>query len=173
MSFFIFVNKNKKGFTLIELLVVVAIISLLSSIVYASLNSARMKGRDARRMEDLHQIQLALALYYSDNGRYPAGGWLYSCDGSWGTFQTFMTPYIKTLPIDPINTSCAGPWNVGYYTYVYGSSGGDKYDLVAAMEESSSKYRCGIQKYKYHDWGGEGVWCTGGYGYWDQLYADH
>lgn len=37
----------KKGFTLIELLVVISIISLLSSIVLASLNSAREKGRIA------------------------------------------------------------------------------------------------------------------------------
>jgi len=35
---------KKKGFTLIELLVVVAIISLLSSVVLASLSSARAKG---------------------------------------------------------------------------------------------------------------------------------
>ena len=34
-----------KGFTLIELLVVVAIISLLSSVVMASINSAKAKGR--------------------------------------------------------------------------------------------------------------------------------
>ncbi|MCX6752614.1 MAG: type II secretion system protein [Candidatus Nomurabacteria bacterium] len=65
-------NKNNKGFTLIELLVVVAIISLLSSIVFASLNNARGKGRDARRIQDLLQIRNALALYAADhNGAYP------------------------------------------------------------------------------------------------------
>ena len=36
-----------KGFTLIELLVVISIISLMSSVVIASLNSARDKGRIA------------------------------------------------------------------------------------------------------------------------------
>ena len=61
----------KKGFTLIELLVVIAIIGILSSIVLASLNSARKKGRDARRVADIKQIQLALELYYDANSNYP------------------------------------------------------------------------------------------------------
>ncbi|HEV8601645.1 MAG TPA: type II secretion system protein [Patescibacteria group bacterium] len=64
-------TKNQKGFTLIELLVVVSVIGLLASVVLVSLNSARAKGRDARRLADLHQIDNALANYYSDNGNYP------------------------------------------------------------------------------------------------------
>ena len=59
---------TKKGFTLIELLVVVAIIGILSSVVLASLNTARMKSRDARRKSDLHQIFLAISQYVIDNG---------------------------------------------------------------------------------------------------------
>ena len=64
--------KASKAFTLIELLVVISIISLLSSIVLASLSEARMKARDARRMSTLDQIQIALELYASENGgNYP------------------------------------------------------------------------------------------------------
>ena len=64
--------KSQRGFTLIELLVVIAIIGLLSSVVFASLNSARTKSRDARRAADIRQIATALALYYGDNSNtYP------------------------------------------------------------------------------------------------------
>ena len=67
-------NKNKltkKGFTLIELLVVIAIIGVLASVVLASLNTARRKSRDAKRIADIKQIQLALEMMFDDNGEYP------------------------------------------------------------------------------------------------------
>ncbi len=51
---------HKRGFTLIELLVVIAIIGLLASVVLASLNTARQKGRDARRLSDLKEIANAV-----------------------------------------------------------------------------------------------------------------
>ncbi len=65
-------SKSSRGFTLIELLVVIAIIGILSSVVLASLNGARKKGRDARRISDIKQLQTALELYYDDNkNSYP------------------------------------------------------------------------------------------------------
>jgi type II secretion system protein G len=62
---------NKKGFTLIELLVVIAIIGLLSTLAVVSLNNARAKSRDAKRVADIKQVQTALELYYTENSNYP------------------------------------------------------------------------------------------------------
>ena len=63
-------NNFKKGFTLIELLVVIAIIGILSSIVLASLSSARTKGEDAAIQADLANMRAQAELYYSTYGNY-------------------------------------------------------------------------------------------------------
>ena len=82
-------SKFKKGFTLIELLVVISIIGLLSSVVLASLNTAREKARDARRKSDLNQIRTALLLYFDkyDNWIQTGSGAGYNGDGGgWFNF---------------------------------------------------------------------------------------
>lgn len=91
--------KKNKGFTLIELLVVIAIIGILSSVVLASLNSAREKSRDAKRVSDIKQLQLALELYFDSNGEYPAA-------------LTDLSPtFIPSDPLDPLDDTA----------YVYGA----------------------------------------------------
>lgn len=74
-------RKNKIGFTLIELLVVIAIIGLLASVIFVSLNSARARARDARRIQDFEQFKLGLEMFYNQYGKYP-------CGDSWSTSVT-------------------------------------------------------------------------------------
>lgn len=62
--------KREKGFTLIELLVVIAIIGILSSVVLASLNTARGKGNDAKVKANLSGLRTAAEIYYDTNGSY-------------------------------------------------------------------------------------------------------
>lgn len=114
---------RQAGFTLIELLVVIAIIGILSSIVLASLNSARQKGRDAKRISDIKQLQLALELSYDTNGAYPIAI----------TTATLVTPgYIATIPTDP-STAAA-------YSYAALGSGAtcSSYHLGATLEDSNN-----------------------------------
>ncbi len=117
---------GQRGFTLIELLVVVAIIGMLSSVVLASLNSARTNARDARRMQDLTSLTRALELYATDNvGTYPAHS-----DGTVsGDLSTLVSNnYIPALPADPRYSGGAND-----YKYCRGSNSGT-YDLAAYIE---------------------------------------
>lgn len=107
---------KRRGFTLIELLVVISIIGLLSTIILASVVQARARARDAKRIQDLQQLQKALELYYAGSqGKYPAlvgqqGGTRISCWDSRQrtTCQNFdtnrlpaLTPLLNPRPKDP------------------------------------------------------------------------
>jgi general secretion pathway protein G len=130
-------NARARGFTLIELLVVIAIIGILSSVVLASMNNARKKGRDARRRQDLKAIQTALELYYDTNGQYPttSSGWWGNCSsygshgttGSTGWVPNLAPTYMSILPLDP--RSADGNVNS---CYLYRSDGAD-YKLLAHL----------------------------------------
>jgi len=122
-------TKKQKGFTLIELLVVVAIIGLLASIVLASLTTARQKGRDARRLADLKEIQSALELYYSDHNVYPTSA-------SQATAATALSAlvsggYMSVVADDPLG---------GSYHYVYiapAATVTSKYCLGSILESTA------------------------------------
>lgn len=178
----------QQGFTLIELLVVIAIISLISSIVLASLNSAKMKARDARRIQDLSQIRTALELYYNENGYYPKiSRWAtseptsYDSGTGWTSLQNALSEFMSKLPGDPKPTGSSGPWSNGNYHYAYGaSSNGQIYDLVAQLENQSNENTCRYKCWRYHN--GEGSyppgtpWCSvcpSGANWSLYMYADH
>ncbi|MES2622920.1 MAG: type II secretion system protein [Patescibacteria group bacterium] len=97
-----FNSSHNKGFTLIELLVVVAIISLLSSIVLASLKSAKDRADVAKIVTEARQFKQAMETYRANNNSYPpitsSATYLYDLnDASYpgGTvFRNALLPYI-------------------------------------------------------------------------------
>ena len=133
--------KNKAGFTLIELLVVIAIISLLSSVVMSSLNSARSKARDARRISDVKQFQLALNLYYDKYGRYidtmAAGPIGVPTDASIALAPLVAEGFIPSISTNPNPLSCG--WT-GNTIYVYGSSVWSTPGVVCPITTNNNSY---------------------------------
>ena len=103
------VKRGKNGFTLIELLVVIAIIGILATIVLVSLNSARQKARDTRRIGDLRQVALALEMYYDDNSTYPSSGGVCT-NATWDTMATAIEggDYMTVVPDDPVLPGSSG-----------------------------------------------------------------
>lgn len=123
-------TKNQKGFTLIELLVVIAIIGLLASVVLLSLNSARARSRDARRVADIAQMRSALELYLNDNGTYAS------------TLNALSPSYINPIPTapNPADGTCSAAQNT--YTYTPVSTG---YTLTFCLGSTAGQYGTGAR----------------------------
>ncbi len=139
---------NKKGFTLIELLVVIAIIGLLSTLAVVSLNNARAKSRDAKRVSDIKQVQTALELFYNDNNGYPTN--TVTTNGNvmpdpttgspaWSTYMG-VNPQAPT----PADGSCTGGVT-GTNRYVYTASTSATYTITFCLGGATGQLSAGIR----------------------------
>lgn len=141
-------RQANKGFTLIELLVVVAIIGLLSSVVMASLNSARAKAKDAAVRMGVRELAKLFELEYNDTGSY-LGLNTNSC--SWVTISSsncnsFFTGTYATQARNICNNILANAntnlWATPGYGLLIcnGIDGSKKYSIMAALNANSSSY---------------------------------
>lgn len=120
---------KQKGFTLIELLVVIAIIGLLSTLAVVSLNNARQKSRDAKRVSDIKQIQTALELYYNDHNGYPAA----LSTTIVGATSAGTVTYMASVPTNPTPGGAA---------YGYTLNNPATYSLTYTLEGATGGITC-------------------------------
>lgn len=126
----------RRGFTLIELLVVIAIIGILSSVVLASLNTARDKGIDAKIQSEIRSVQVNAEIYYDNNGNSynTTGAAVSSCTA--GMFNNASNPNIRQIITD-LNAAhsgddarCASP------------NGGASYAIQHQLKSTAGVYFC-------------------------------
>lgn len=127
-----------KGFTLVELLVAVAIISILTAIVTANFSTARARARDAKRISDVAQIQLALAYFFDRCNQYPKiiTDLDYECPvNSDVTLGQFLSKIPSTVTIPNSNPSS----NADNFKYLVNDTRVPlSYNIVVSLETNGS-----------------------------------
>ena len=63
--------RRRTGFTLIELLIVIAIIAVLAALLLAAISHARWRGYDAKEINDIQQLDIALNNFKAKYNCYP------------------------------------------------------------------------------------------------------
>src|SRR3954471_6506315 len=87
--------RDRRAFTLIELLVVIAIIAVLIALLLPAVQAAREAARRAQCVNNLKQVALAMHNYHDSNNSLPPG----HRTAVFGTFQTFILPYLEQNPL--------------------------------------------------------------------------
>lgn len=107
------------------------IVGLLASMVLLSLNSARAKARDAKRLADIRQLSAALELYKNDKNRYP------------DSLSALSPVYIGIVPTAPLpaDGACTPEQNA----YNYHKTNHTAYQLTFCLGGDTGGLRAGAR----------------------------
>jgi prepilin-type N-terminal cleavage/methylation domain-containing protein len=142
-------NLYKKGFTLIELLVVIAIIGILSSVVLASLNTARAKARDATRLSDMREIVKLISI---EAGGEPVaitctngtGGAAWTCTGTFAGIANFTDPNAQTVTCSPTSGASACQYAIYEESGAGTSPDTENYKVCFFLENAAGDLSAGL-----------------------------
>ena len=109
-----FKNTPRSAFTLLEILVVVAIIALLSAILFPAFARARQKARDTNCLSNMKQIGLGVLQYVQDYDETWPIFYAYNSSPASGNpghkgIELELQPYTKSLQIFKCPNDVGGP----------------------------------------------------------------
>lgn len=118
-------NHNlRRGFTLIELMIVVVILGLLATTIMPKILSKPDKARVVKAKLEIRQIMTALALFKTENGRFPTTSEglqaLVSNPGSLPDYDP--DGYLDKVPLDPWKSN---------YIYISPGVNSKDFDLIS------------------------------------------
>jgi prepilin-type N-terminal cleavage/methylation domain-containing protein len=125
------------GFTLLELLLVVGMLTMLMAYVGLNLFSNISKGRDARRLQDVKDIQKALQIAFITDKRYPLSPTEIVING------TDVVTLRLLSATDPVaKQAITDPLSDGTHNYWYQSSAnGTTYQIRYCQENAQAQAR--------------------------------
>lgn len=90
---------RRRGLTLVELLVVLAVIALLLAILIPAIGVARARARRARCASQLHQIGLALRIYFDSQAiDHPVFPYAHAMPSAWPDHRSIrdaLAPFLE------------------------------------------------------------------------------
>lgn len=185
-------QQKKQGFTVLEILVVVAILALFAVITIIAVKNVQSKGRDAKRLADMQQLEKSIYIYFENTGSFPANfgtggygegacGYDLSATDENGNGIYFLDALltegvISQGIIDPVNTVDSGDPCTGHVYRYYGALTSDIYQttygcsqpffvLGATDMETSSGTHPDSPGWSCGttDWQSQFEWVTGGF----------
>lgn len=112
---FIYFARGMLTAIIMQIVAIVALIAI-ASLVMTSLTTAREKSRDARRVADIQQTQVALEIYWGTNNGYP------------NELSELAPKFIPSVPHDPLSNQ----------PYGYEKKPDGSYYLKAELEEPTN-----------------------------------
>ncbi len=133
-----FIKNKQKGFTLMELMISMVILGILAALISGNFISSLKRGRDARRKQDLKELQNALEIYYENNRSYPTSITF------GGKFTDGGKTYMQKVPSDPQAPDCN-------YVYLKESGTSPSYYYLLATIENEQDNAYGVSQTGYLD----------------------
>lgn len=118
------------GLSIVELLIVIAIIGVLSAVLYPTLTGYFQGARDTDRMTSIGAIAKAMESYFTDRSQYPSA----KSDGCLRDFDAKYMPITPKGPRADYNEGCGENGTFGYGV----NADRTEYIVIARMERQKN-----------------------------------